>query len=99
MTQLTLAAQLGIPDGASKTFKTDAYGFLVSYARASRGHPFSAEDVVQAALKAGVAPERDLRSWGAVFQTVSKDGFIRRSRQAFQCATSNGSFRLGWVGV
>ena len=99
MTQLTLSDQLGIPEGGSKTFKNDAYAFLVAYSRASRGQPFSAEEVTQAALKAGIAPQ-DQRAWGAVFSRVAADGFIRRAREAlFACSTSNGSLRPGWVGV
>jgi len=50
-----------------KSFEKDALGYLIRYARRSKGQPFSAEDVTLAALDAGIAP-MELRQWGVMFQ-------------------------------
>jgi hypothetical protein len=38
-----------------KNFATDSTGYLLKFARASKGQPFSAEDVTDAATAAGIA--------------------------------------------
>jgi len=83
---------------APTPFKDDAYSFLVRYAKRMRGRSFCAEDVTLAALDAGLAPH-DLRIWGPIFVQAAKDGFIRRSREAFPRSRGNGTLALGWMGV
>jgi len=81
-----------------RSFDEDAMGFLISYARSSRGQSFSSEDVTVAALSTGLAPV-DLRHWGKVFQQAARDGYIRRSDVLFKRSFGNGSLAPGWVGV
>lgn len=79
-----------------KSFEKDALGYLIRYARRSKGQPFSAEEVTLAALDAGIAP-MELRQWGVIFQQAAKDGYIRRSDVLFRRAMGNGSLAPGWV--
>lgn len=82
---MTTAAQhdlFGSP--APRRFDQDALGFLIAYARNHKGQAFSAEQVTLAAQKKGIAPETDLRAWGAIFQQAARDGHIRRSEVLFQ---------------
>jgi hypothetical protein len=81
-----------------RSFETDAMGFLIAYAKRTRGQPFSAEDVTTSALIAGVSPV-DLRAWGTVFSQAARDGYIRRSDVVFRRSMGNGAPTLGWVGV
>ena len=84
---------------APRRFDEDALGFLISFARRRRGRPFSAEQVTLAAQAKGIAPETDLRAWGAIFQQAARDGHIRRSEVLFQRSLGNGSLAPGWVGI
>jgi len=70
-------------------------GFLIAFARRTRGTPFSAEHVTLAAIDAGIAPA-DLRAWGTIFTQAARDGHIRRSEVAFRRAMGNGTLALGW---
>jgi hypothetical protein len=81
-----------------RCFEADALGFLIAYAKRSKGQPFSAEDVTTAGLYAGVAPA-DLRAWGPVFAQAAREGYIRRSDVPYRRAFGNGTLALGWVGV
>jgi hypothetical protein len=83
---------------AVRSFEQDAYGFLIAYAKRSKGQPFSSEDVTLAALDAGLAPV-DLRRWGSIFVQAAKDGYIRRSDVLFRRAMGNSSLAPGWVGI
>lgn len=80
-----------------RDFATDALGFLIAYAKRSRGQAFSPEEVIHAASMAGIQPH-DGRKWGSVFSTASKEGYIR-PEGLFRRYSSNGSMRPGWVGV
>ena len=82
---------------APRSFDQDALGFLISFARKHKGQPFSAEQVTLAAQAKGIAPETDLRAWGAIFQQAARDGHIRRSEVLFQRQLGNGSLSPGWV--
>ena len=82
-----------------RSFELDAFGFLIAYAKRSRGQPFCAEDVTVAALEAGIAPLSDLRQWGSIFSQASRDGYIRRSDVLFKRSMGNGSLAPGWVAV
>lgn len=95
-----MTAQLNIfgEAEAPRSFEQDAYGFLIAYAKRSRGIPFCAEDVTLAALDCGLAPV-DLRRWGSIFSQAARDGFIRRSEVLFSRSRGNGSLAPGWVGV
>lgn len=84
---------------APRRFDEDALGFLISFARRRRGRPFSAEQVTLAAQAKGIAPETDLRAWGAIFTQAARDGHIRRSEVLFSRAMGNGSLSPGWVAV
>ena len=75
----------------------DALGYLIRFAKRSKGRAFSPEAVVQSAAQKGIAFD-DLRAWGSVFTQAAREGHIRRSEQLFSRATSNGSVRPGWVG-
>jgi hypothetical protein len=88
----------GGADRAPRSFEQDAMGFLIKFARKSRGQSFSSEDVTIAAMDAGIAP-LDLRSWGTVFAQAAKDGYIRRSDVLFRRTMGNGSLAPGWVGA
>ena len=79
-------------------FDQDAMGFLIRFAKRSKGRPFSAEQVTLAAIKAGISPD-DLRAWGTLFQQAAKDGYIRRSDVLFRREMGNGSLAPGWVAV
>jgi hypothetical protein len=78
------------------TFEDDAMGFLLKFLKRTRGQPFSAEQVTQAALIAGIAPF-DLRTWGPVFAQAARDGYIRRSDVLFRRELGNGTLAPGWV--
>lgn len=80
-----------------RSFETDAYGFLIAFAKRMRGQAFNPEEVIFAASEAGIQP-LDGRKWGSVFAQASKDGYIR-PEGLFRRVTSNGSMRPGWVGV
>jgi hypothetical protein len=80
------------------SFEDEAMGFLLAYAKRSKGQPFSAEDVTTSALIAGVSPV-DLRAWGPVFAQAARDGFIRRSDVAYRRSMGNGTLALGWMGA
>lgn len=82
---------------APRNFDQDALGFLIAFARKHKGQAFSAEQVTLAAQKKGIAPETDLRAWGAIFQQAARDGHIRRSEVLFQRQLGNGSLSPGWV--
>lgn len=82
---------------APRRFGLDALGFLISYARKQKGQPFSSEHVTLAAMDAGIAPQTDLRAWGAVFQQAARDGHIRRSEVLFSRTLGNGSLSPGWI--
>lgn len=79
------------------TFDQDAYGFLVRFAGESMGRAFSSEDVTLAAVKAGIVPARDLRSWGSIFVRAARDGHIRRCRALFRRSLGNSTLAPGWV--
>lgn len=94
-----MSAQLDIFTGAADTrsdFEADALGFLIAYAKRSKGQPFSAEDVTLAAAASGIAPV-DLRHWGTVFVQAARDGHIRRSDVLYRRAMGNGTLAPGWV--
>lgn len=91
-------SQISMFDGEPSRFESDGMGFLIAYAKRSKGQPFSAEMVTLAALDAGLSPV-DLRAWGTVFAQAARDGFIRRSDVLFQRAMGNGTLAPGWVGV
>lgn len=80
------------------SFDRDAMGYLLRFARNSGGQPFSAEQVTQSAIEAGIAPIEP-RAWGSVFQQAAKDGAIRRSDVLFSRALGNGSLSPGWASV
>lgn len=82
---------------APRRFDQEALGFLIAYARKHKGQAFSAEQVTLAAQAKGIAPETDLRAWGAIFQQAARDGHIRRSEVLFQRQLGNGSLSPGWV--
>ena len=81
---------------APRRFDQDALGFLISFARKSKGQPFSAEQVTLAAMDRGIAPP-DLRAWGSIFTQAARDGHIRRSDVLFSRSLGNGSLSPGWV--
>lgn len=87
----------GAPAGAANV-EQDALGFLIAFARRSRGESFSSEHVTLSALEAGIVFQ-DLRSWGSVFTQAAKEGHIRRSDVLFVRSMGNGSLAPGWVGV
>lgn len=93
-TQLNIFGEAEAP----RSFEQDAYGFLIAYAKRSRGIPFCAEDVTLAALDCGLAPV-DLRRWGSIFSQAARDGFIRRSEVLFPRSRGNGSLAPGWIGI
>lgn len=76
----------------------DALGFLLRYAKDTKGRPFSSEDVTIAAMSKGIVFD-DMRTWGTVFIQAAKEGYIRRSEVLFRRAMGNGSLAPGWVGV
>lgn len=82
-----------------RSFETDAYGFLIAYAKRMRGQSFCAEDVTLAALESGISPVSDLRAWGAIFSQAARDGFIRRSDVLFRRSLGNGALAPGWTGI
>lgn len=83
---------------ATRSFDQDALGFLISFARKSKGQPFSAEQVTLAAMDRGIAPP-DLRAWGSIFTQAARDGHIRRSDVLFSRSLGNGSLSPGWISV
>ena len=80
------------------TFDQDALGFLIRFAKRSKGRAFCSEDVTLAAIEKGLAPA-DLRLWGAVFMQAAKDGYIRRSNTVHARVMGNGTKTLGWVAI
>jgi len=83
--------------GKAPKQEVDAFGFLIKFARKHRGKAFSPEEVTLGALEHGIAFS-DLRAWGGVFAQAAREGYIRRSKELFPRAMSNGSLRPGWVG-
>ncbi|PZQ77963.1 MAG: hypothetical protein DI563_02050 [Variovorax paradoxus] len=79
-----------------KSFEKDAYGFLLKFARKTKGRPFSAEQVTLAAKDAGVCPA-DMRHWGGIFNQAARDGYIARCDKPFRRVMGNGTLTLGWV--
>lgn len=84
----------GIP--SARSFEDDAIGFLIKFVRKTKGKPFSAEEVTEAATAKGIAP-LDLRAWGKIFVQAAKDGYIRRSDVLFRRKFGNGTLAPGWV--
>lgn len=82
---------------APRRFDQDALGFLIAFARKHRGLPFSAEQVTLAAMEEGIAPQTDLRAWGAVFTQAAREGHIRRSEALFPRSMGNGTLAPGWI--
>jgi hypothetical protein len=72
----------------------DPYKFLLSYAR-RRKSAFSHESAIEAAALIG-HQFNDQRQWGPLFRQAAKDGYIRRDG-LFPRASSNGSWRPGWI--
>jgi hypothetical protein len=81
-----------------KNFATDSTGYLLKFARASKGQPFSAEDVTDAATAAGIVSS-DRRHWGAVFTQAARDGHIARCDTPFRRSHGNGTLTLGWIAL
>ena len=81
-----------------KNFDKDGLGFLLKYARKTKGQPFSAEDVTLAAQIAGIAPP-DLRNWGKLYAVAARHGYIRRCDTPFRRVLGNGTLTLGWVAI
>ena len=75
------------------SFERDGYGFLIKFARKSKGKPFCA---TLAAEKAGILPA-DRRHWGQMFVQAAKDGYITRCNKPFRRVMGNGTLTLGWV--
>lgn len=77
---------------------TDAYSFLVRFARQKKNRvcAFPPGLVIDLARLHGIE-FKDERQWGAVFQQAAKDGVIRPDG-LFRRDSSNGSLRPGWVG-
>lgn len=80
------------------TVDQDALGFLIKFASNRLGESFSSEQVTIAAEAMGISFS-DQRSWGSVFTTAARDGYIRRSDVLFSRQFGNGSLAPGWVGV
>lgn len=78
------------------TFDQDAMGFLLRFAKRSKGRSFCSEEVTLAAKNKGLAPE-DLREWGKIFNQAAKDGWIMRSNTVHSRSMGNGTKTLGWV--
>jgi hypothetical protein len=72
----------------------DPYTFLLKYAR-RRKSAFSPESLINAAAMSG-HQFNDQRQWGPIFRQAAKDGYIRRDG-LFPRASSNGSWRPGWI--
>jgi hypothetical protein len=81
-----------------KNFASDSMGFLLKFARTTKGQPFSAEAVTLAAEAAGIVSS-DRRHWGAVFTQAARDGYIARCDTPFRRVMGNGTLTLGWVAV
>lgn len=81
-----------------KNFDKDSMGYLLSFARKSKGQPFSAEDVTIAATASGIVSS-DRRHWGAVFTQAAREGYIARCDTPFRRALGNGTLTLGWVAL
>ena len=79
-----------------KTFDKDAIGFLLAFARKTKGQPFSAEHVSMAAEAKGIVSS-DRRHWGRVFVTAAREGHIARCDTPFRRVMGNGTITLGWV--
>ena len=93
MTQINMFAQ-----PTPRSFDQDAMGYLLKFARKTKGQPFSAEAVTLAAQQAGIAPP-DMRHWGKVFVQACKDGYIARCDVPFRRVMGNGTLTLGWVAL
>jgi len=74
----------------------DALGYLITFAKKSKGRAFSPEEVTLSAIDKGIAFQ-DLRAWGGVFATAAREGYIRRSDVLFRRSMGNGSLVPGWV--
>jgi hypothetical protein len=72
----------------------DPYTFLLNYAR-RRKTAFSPESAIESAALSG-HQFNDQRQWGPLFRQAAKDGYIRREG-LFPRASSNGSWRPGWI--
>jgi hypothetical protein len=72
----------------------DPYKFLLSYAR-RRKSAFSPCAVIDSAYMQDIGFD-DERQWGPLFRQAAKDGYIRREG-LFPRASSNGSWRPGWI--
>ena len=81
-----------------KNFATDSTGYLLKFARATKGQPFCSEDVTTAATAAGIV-SNDVRNWGAVFRRAARDGYIARCDTPFRRMHGNGTLTLGWVAI
>ena len=79
----------------AKSFEEDGLGFLISFAKKTKG-PWPAEYCTLEAQSKGIAP-KDMRHWGTLFQQAAKDGYIRRVPVPFQREMGHGSLTLGWV--
>lgn len=80
------------------SFKKDGYGFLISFARKTKGKPFCAESVTLAAEKAGILPP-DLRNWGKYFALAAREGYITRCSVVYERTMGHGSLTLGWMAL
>ena len=79
-------------------FDQDGYGFLLKFARKTKGQPFPAEAVTMAAETAGIVSS-DRRHWGRVFVQAARDGYIARCDTPFRRVMGNGTITLGWVAI
>jgi len=79
-------------------FDKDALGFLIHFAKRTKGKPFCAEDVTLSAMEKGLAPD-DLREWGKIFNQAAKDGYIVRSNTVHSRSMGNHTKTLGWVAI
>ena len=79
-------------------FDKDALGFLIRFAKRTKGKPFCSEDVTLSAIKKGLAPA-DLREWGKIFNQAARDGYIVRSNTVHSRSMGNHTKTLGWVAI
>ncbi|OYV51708.1 MAG: hypothetical protein B7X10_00540, partial [Burkholderiales bacterium 21-58-4] len=82
----------------ARSFEKDGYGFLLKFARKTRGQPFCAESVTLAAERVGILPS-DRRHWGKYFVQARNDGYIARCDTVFRRELGNGTLTLGWVAL
>jgi hypothetical protein len=81
-----------------KNFDKDSMGYLLKFARKSKGRPFCAEQVTMSAESEGIT-SGDKRHWGAVFTQAARDGYIARCDTPFRRVMGNGTITLGWVAI